>query len=62
MRAGLVPLQDELGFRLEEVDVDADPELARIYGHRVPVLVRDGVEICHYFLDTDALRLGLSQA
>ena len=44
------------GFRLQSVDVDSDPELARTYGHKVPVLVAaDGEEICHYFLDRQAL-------
>lgn len=40
-----------------EHDVDADPELVRRFGTRVPVLVGDdGSEICNYFLDTAALR------
>ncbi len=40
-----------------EVDVDGDADLARRYGARVPVLTAaDGTEICHYFLDADALR------
>lgn len=39
-----------------EIDVDADPDLVRRYGARVPVLTgADGTEICHYFLDADAL-------
>lgn len=41
---------------LEEHDVDADPDLVRQYGARVPVLVGDdGTEICHYFFDAAAL-------
>jgi glutathione S-transferase len=41
---------------LVEHDVDAEPELVRQYGARVPVLVGDdGTEICQYFLDTAAL-------
>lgn len=40
-----------------EADVDDDPELVRRYGARVPVLVApDGNEICHYFLDVEALK------
>jgi len=43
-------------FSLESVDVDSDPVLIKAYGHKVPVLVAsDGDEICHYFLDRDAL-------
>lgn len=40
-----------------EKDVDADVGLVRRYGARVPVLVAaDGTEICHYFLDAEALQ------
>lgn len=49
-------VQDELGFRLFWVDVDGDPELARRYGTRVPVLEHEGAEICHHFLDEARLR------
>lgn len=43
-------------FSLESVDVDSEPALIEAYGHKVPVLVApDGEEICHYFLDRDAL-------
>lgn len=42
---------------LQCVDVDADPELVARYGHKVPVLTGpDQVEICHYFLDSQALQ------
>jgi glutaredoxin len=40
------------------VDVDSDPELARRYGLKVPVLLLDGSVICHYTLNSnDLLRL-----
>lgn len=40
-----------------ETDVDDDAELVRRFGARVPVLVApDGTEICHYFLDAEALQ------
>jgi hypothetical protein len=56
MERALGPLQDELGFSLEVVDVDRDPVLEREYGELVPVLTGpDGREICHYFLDLRAL-------
>ncbi len=32
------------------VDVDEDPALAERYGADVPVLVRDGVEVCRHRL------------
>jgi glutaredoxin len=56
MERALGPLQDELGFTLEVVDVDHDVALERKYGERVPVLAGpDGREICHHFLDARAL-------
>lgn len=39
------------------VDVDQDPELARKYGHRVPVLLADGDFVCDYRLDRARVRL-----
>lgn len=56
MERALGPLQDEFGFSLEVVDVDRDAALEREYGERVPVLAGpDGREICHYYLDLQAL-------
>ncbi len=45
-----------LGARLElppvdSLDVDADPELLRRHGHRIPVLMWDGVPIAATRLD-----------
>ena len=48
-------LQARLPFRLEVVDIDSNAELVTRYGERVPVLVADGEEICHYHLDPIAL-------
>lgn len=55
MVARLHELQAKSPFRLEVVDVDSDATLATRYGERVPVLVADGEEICHYHLDPIAL-------
>lgn len=52
MAAALEPLLAEHRCALEVVDVDASPELEARYGERVPVLVHQGVELCHYFLDS----------
>lgn len=49
----------ELGFEIERVDVDGSPELAARYGAKVPVLMHGTSEICHFFLDLDALRRSL---
>jgi hypothetical protein len=37
------------------VDVDTDPELARQFGLKVPVLLLDGSVICHYTLNSNEL-------
>lgn len=43
---------------LTVVDVDADPELQRRFGLKVPVLLLDGSVICHYTLNSnEVLRL-----
>jgi thiol-disulfide isomerase/thioredoxin len=56
MAAALAPLAAERGYAIEVVDVDASAELEARYGERVPVLVHDGVELCHYFLDAALVR------
>lgn len=56
MVATLSEWEAELGFEVVRVDVDRSPELAARYGPKVPVLVYGAVEICHFFLDLDALR------
>ena len=61
MTQALERLRPELGFDITAVDIDADPELVRLYNTRVPVLAADGVEICYYFLDEADLR-GFLQA
>jgi glutaredoxin len=43
------------GFELRSVDIDADPELARRYGVRVPVVAIDGVEHFEYEVPEDLL-------
>ena len=55
MIAALRELQARLSFHLEVVDVDSDDELKSRYGERVPVLMAEGEEICHYYLDPVAL-------
>jgi hypothetical protein len=52
-----------LACSVDVVDVDADPLLVERYDELVPVLTLgpDGPEICHYHLDTDALREALRQ-
>ena len=39
-------------FFLEIIYLDENLSLESVYGSKVPVLLNDGVEICHYFLDS----------
>jgi hypothetical protein len=55
MIAALREWQERHGFHLEIVDVDSDNDLKSLYGARVPVLVAEGEEICHYYLNPAAL-------
>ena len=59
MAAALDEFKASLQFDYVVVDVDSGASLAERYGLLVPVLVRDGREICHYFLDKVALEAGL---
>jgi hypothetical protein len=56
MLAALRPLQQELGFALEIIEIGGDYQLEQLYGSRVPVLVAGRGELCHYFLDPDRVR------
>ena len=52
--------QAAAGFVLELVDIDRDPELARRYGVRVPVVAVDGEELFEYEVPPDLLRARLA--
>ena len=61
MIVALRALQSELTFQFEVLDVDSDAALEARYGELVPVLVdAQDAEICHYWLDEDALRKRLA--
>ena len=51
--------QPAAGFVLELVDIDRDPELARRYGVRVPVVAVDGQDLFEYEVPPDLLRARL---
>ncbi|HFC53478.1 MAG TPA: glutaredoxin family protein [Gammaproteobacteria bacterium] len=55
MHRALLPFQQRYGFALELVDVDSDPGLEQRFDELVPVLMAGEEEICHHFLDEDAL-------
>lgn len=60
MKAGLALLRHGLGFRVTEVEVGWEGDLAERYGRLLPVLEMAGQEICHYFLDEERLRAALA--
>ena len=47
--------QGRYSFDIEVVDVDRHPRLEEKWGDKVPVLLDGDLEICHYFLDADAV-------
>ena len=55
MIEALRSLQGFIHFEVAVVDVDADPELERHHGEKVPVLMFGEHELCHYRLDTAAV-------
>lgn len=56
-----MPIVAEFGVGLEILDVDADSGLEALYGEKVPVLLHEGAELCHYFLETAKVRDYLSK-
>ena len=44
-----------LAFEFEVIDIDLHPLLEEKWGDKVPVLIENDVEICHYYLDEVAL-------
>lgn len=60
MRTALEPLLAEFGAQVEVIDVDSDPSLEARYNELVPVLLCDGIELCHYRLDESRVREALA--
>ncbi|MDH5184646.1 MAG: glutaredoxin family protein [Gammaproteobacteria bacterium] len=61
MQMALGPWQQRLGFEINTIDIDADPQLVERFDTLVPVLMAGDQEICHYFLDEKALSAYFSQ-
>jgi len=51
----LQELAVELNIRVDWVDIDSDPALVAELGARIPVLMAENIEICHYTVDMAAL-------
>ncbi|MBU1235187.1 MAG: glutaredoxin family protein [Gammaproteobacteria bacterium] len=56
MLAALEALRGDYAFTVETIDIDAEPVLLKLHDERVPVLLADGEELCHYFLDEEKVR------
>ncbi len=61
MALALRPLSAEFGIDVDIVDVDADSELKARYDEQVLVLLHEGSELCHYFLEVAKVRDYLSK-
>jgi glutaredoxin len=55
-------LQSELGFELEEVEVDGDPDLEARYREWLPVVELNGERLFTYHVHEDALRRRVAAA
>ena len=55
-------LRDELGFELEEVSIDGDPDLEARFRELIPVVEIDGEQAFVYFVPPEALRRRLAQS
>ena len=65
MRDAVMPIALRHGVAVVDIDVDAHPGLETTFGDRVPVLMlgapTDGIELCHYHLDVDAVEVALAR-
>ena len=59
--AELKRFQERYSFEIEVVDVDRHPKLEEKWGDKVPVLLDGEREICHYFLDFEAVDARLAR-
>jgi glutaredoxin len=55
-------LRDELGFELEEVAIDGDPELEAAYRELIPIVEIDGERVFTYYVHESAFRRRLEAA
>jgi hypothetical protein len=48
--------REEIGFELDVVEIDGDPELESAYREHLPVVEIDGEQAFAYFVEPHALR------
>ncbi len=58
--ASLFQLQAELGYEIEQIDIDADPVLREKYNVDVPVVTYQGEVVFYHFFDEVELRKSLA--
>jgi hypothetical protein len=61
-RSQLVRLREELGFELEEIEIDGDAELEARYREWIPVVELDGERVCTYYVQPEPFRRKLAAA
>lgn len=61
MTATLLEVQADTPFRLETIDISADPELSARFGLEIPLLYTNGQRAFRYGLSAAELRQRLSQ-
>ena len=59
-RAKLEKLRAEVGFEVEEVDIETDDALHAAYLERIPVICLDGEHVSDYFVDESTLTARLN--
>ena len=55
MRLALVKLRQQHEFDWDEIDIDRDTDLIFRFDTLVPVLYHQDREVCHYFLEREAI-------
>jgi glutaredoxin len=61
MRATIEEVLPHTGVRVQERNVDSDPELKRSYGDEVPVLLLGGREVVRHRVSAEDLRRRLAR-
>ncbi len=60
--AQLEQLQSDYQFELEQIDIESDDQLHRLYLERIPVIALDGEELYDFSIDLADLKSRLSAA